>query len=149
VLRALHGLQADGGFPDAAALQAERARLQVPGLVVVVSDFHQERDEIHEFVRRVSTTHNEVAALQLLCGDEERFPWDGPVRFEDLETGETVLVSGKAAREGYLEARRGYQARLQAALGLLDVRLDTLDIDAPLDQAMATFLERRRQRLGR
>ena len=128
-------------------MRAQLARLQVPSLVIVVSDFHQASDEIHDFIRRVSTSMNEVAGLQLVCGDEERFPYTGPTRFEDLETGETVLVSGKAAREGFQAARRDYQGRLKRSLGLLDVRLDTVNVDEPLDRALHAFLERRRKRL--
>ncbi len=147
VLRELHRVQPGGRFPDTPQLESHMARLQVPGLVILVSDFHQSADEIHAFVRRVSTTHNEVAGLQLLCDDELAFPYDGPTRFEDLETGETVLVSGRAAREGYLAAQAAYQDRLVRSLGLLDVRLDTVNVDQPMDQAMYAFLERRRKRL--
>ncbi len=148
ILRALHGAQPDGRFPGTDRLRAQLDRLQVPGLVVLISDFHQASDEIHDFVRHVSTTQNEVAGLQLLCRDELEFPYEGPVRFEDLETGEQVLVSGKQAREGYFAARDAYQERLRRSLGLLDVRLDTVNIDEPLDQAMHAFLERRRRRLA-
>ena len=83
-----------------------------------------------------------------MCDDETRFPWRGPTRFEDLETGETVLVSGRAAREGYLAARAAYQERLQRALGLLGVTLETFDIDEPMDRAMHAFLDRRRKRIA-
>ncbi len=148
ILRDLHRVKPGGRFPEPDAVRTHMGRLQVPGLVVVISDFHQAHDEIHAFVRRVSTTLNEVAALQLVCADELRFPFRGPTRFEDLETGESVLVSGQAARDGYLAARAAYQDRLQRSLGHLDVRLDTVDIDQPMDQAMYAFLERRRKRLA-
>lgn len=148
VLKELHRARPGGRFPVREQVETHMARLQVPGLVLVISDFHEESDEIFSFVRRVSTSHNEVAALQLLCRDEEDFPYTGPTRFEDLETGETVLVSGRAAREGFLAAREAYQDRLTRALGRAGVRLDTVNVDEPLDQAMYAFLERRRQRLG-
>ncbi len=70
------------------------------------------------------------------------------LRPRHLETGETVLVSGRQARAGYLAAHAAYQGRLRRSLGLLDVRLDTVNIDEPLDQAMHAFLERRRRRLA-
>lgn len=148
VLKELHRVRPGGHFPGPATIMTHMNRLQVPGLVVVISDFHQLGDEITSFVRRVSTTQNEVAALQLECADETRFPWTGPTRFEDLETGESVLVSGRAARTGYLAVRAAWQERLVRSLGLIDVRLDRLDIDQPMDQAMHAFLERRRKRLA-
>ncbi len=148
LLKELHRVQPGGRFPDPDRVAAHMGRLQLPGLVVVISDFHQASDEIFAFVRKASTRQNEVAALQLTCADEIDFPYEGPTRFEDLETGETVLVSAARAREGYLATRRDWQERLSRALGLIDVRLDTVDIDQPLDAAMHAFLERRRKRLA-
>ena len=148
IVKALHGLQPEGGFPDAADLQVHLARLQVPGLVLVISDLHQANEEIETFLRQVSTRHNEVAALQLRCADELRFPFDGPTRFEDLETGETVLVNARQAREGYRQAASDYQERLHRRLGALGVSLDEIDIDQPLDEAMHAFLGRRQRRLA-
>lgn len=148
MVRVLHGLQPEGGFPDAADLQVHLARLQVPGLVVVVSDLHQADGEIEAFLRKVSTRHNEVAALQLRCGDELRFPYEGPTRFEDLETGETVLVNARRAEAGYRAAAASYQDRLHRRLGALGVSLDEIDIDQPLDEAMHAFLGRRQRQLS-
>jgi uncharacterized protein (DUF58 family) len=147
MVKTLHGLQPEGGFPDPADLRVHLNRLQVPGLVLVISDLHQAGEEIEAFLRQVSTRHNDVAALQLRCGDELRFPFDGPTRFEDLETGETVLVNARRAREGYREAAEQYQARLHRRLGEFGVSLDEIDIDRPLDEAMHAFLARRQRRL--
>jgi uncharacterized protein (DUF58 family) len=148
ILRALSERSTAGRFPSTAGLRAQLARLQGPGLVVVVSDFHEVDDEIQGFCSQLATSHNEVAALQLVCADELEFPWRGPVRFEDLESGEAVLVSARAAQPHYLAAREAQQAALRRQLGLLDVNLDTLNIDEALDWGLYAFLERR-QRLPR
>ncbi|MEE4173772.1 MAG: DUF58 domain-containing protein [Xanthomonadales bacterium] len=147
IIKALHGVQPEGGFPDPGDLRVHLDRLQVPGLVLVVSDLHQLDTEIETFLRQASTRHNDVAALQLRCADELQFPHDGPTRFEDLETGETVLVNATRAREGYRQAAEAYQERLRRRLGALEISLDEIDIDQPLDEAMAAFLGRRQRRL--
>jgi uncharacterized protein (DUF58 family) len=146
ILQALQRLQAAGGFRAGAARRA-MARLQAAGLVFAVSDFHERTEEITAFVTRLSTSRNEVAALRLLCADELAFPYRGPVRFEDLESGESVLVSARTARELYLERFRQREERLGAALAAAEVSLDSFDIDQPLDRAMHRFLERRSRRL--
>ncbi len=148
MVKALHNLQPEGGFPDLADLRVHLNRLQVPGLVLVISDLHQVGEEIEAFLRQVSTRHNDVAALQLRCGDELHFPFEGPTRFEDLETGETVLVNARQARESYREAAKRYQARLHRRLGNLGVSLDEVDVDQPLDDAMHAFLARRQRRIA-
>ena len=146
ILRRLHELQTGERFPVPEQVHSQMARLQKPGLVIVISDFYQAGDEILSFVRRASTTRNEVLALQLQCEDEREFPWRGPVRFEDLETGETVLVSASQARERYLEALEDYQSRLRRALAQIDTQLHTINIDQPMDEALYAFLDRRRRR---
>jgi len=145
ILQVLQRTRHGGRFPDAQQLELPLERLQGPGLVMLISDFHQARDELQAFIHRVSTSHNETAALQLVCGDELDFPYRGPVRFEDLESGETVLLSGQRARDAYLASRETYQESLRRALALRNVSLDTLNIDEPLDQGLHAFLERRRR----
>lgn len=143
ILRALHAVSAEGRFPADARLLSLVHRLQLPSLVVVISDFHETRDELLSFMRGVATSRNDVIALQLLCEDETAFPFRGAVNFEDLESGERILVSGRAARARYLQALDDYETRLRQAMAQLDVDLETVDIDRPLDAALQAFLQRR------
>jgi uncharacterized protein (DUF58 family) len=143
ILRALHTVSAQGRFPGDARLLSLVRKLQLPSLVVVISDFHETRDEILAFMRGAATSRNDVIALQLLCEDETAFPFRGAVNFEDLESGERVLVSGRDARARYLEALDDYETRLRQAMAQLDIDLETVDIDQPLDAALQAFLQRR------
>ncbi|MEJ2273103.1 MAG: DUF58 domain-containing protein [Gammaproteobacteria bacterium] len=143
ILRALHTVPAAGRFPDDTSSLSLDGNLQLPSLVVVISDFHETRDELLSFMRRVSTSRNDVIALQLLCADETAFPYRGAVDFEDLETGERILVSGQAAREQYLDALDAYETGLRQSMAQLDIDFETIDIDQPLDAALQAFLQRR------
>ena len=143
ILKALHGVAAEGHFPYDASMLTPVRKLQLPSLVVVISDFHETQDELLSFVRRVTTSRNDVIALQLLCEDETAFPYRGAVDFEDLESGERILVSARAARAQYLEALEAHGDRLRQAMAQLDVDLEVIDIDRPLDTALHAFLQRR------
>ncbi|MDH3907224.1 MAG: DUF58 domain-containing protein [Gammaproteobacteria bacterium] len=143
ILRTLHKVKAEGRFPDNGSLKSLVGKLQLPGLVVVISDFHETRDELLSFMRRVSTSRNDVIALHLLCEDETAFPFRGAVNFEDLESGERILVSGRDARASYLGALDAYETRLRQAMAQLDIDLETINIDQPLDAALHAFLHRR------
>jgi len=148
ILKALHAVAAEGRFPCDTKLLSPVRKLQLPSLVVVISDFYESQDELLSFMRSVTTSRNDVIALQLLCEDETGFPFRGAVNFEDLESGEQILVSGRAARPQYLEALEAYESRLRQAMTQLDVDLEVLDIDRPLDAALQAFLQRR-LRVGR
>lgn len=143
ILKALHAVTAAGRFPEEASILSAVRKLQLPSLVVVISDFHEAHDELLSLMRGVTTSRNDVIALQLLCEDETAFPFRGAVNFEDLESGERVLVSGRAARGVYLEALEAHEARLRQAMAKLDIDLEVVDIDRPLDAALHAFLQRR------
>lgn len=147
IIKSLHGIAPGGQMPPVARVQALLGQLQRPGLIVVISDLHQASDEIHALLRRLSTQHKEVACLQLQCNDELVFPWRGPTRFEDLETGEQLLVTGRGAREKYLAGLKAHQEQLGRSLALLGLSLDTINIDQPMDAALHAFLSRRQRRL--
>jgi uncharacterized protein (DUF58 family) len=143
ILKALAGVPVAGRFPDDDSALSVIRRLQLPGLVVVISDFHERGGELSSFMRGVATSRNDVIAMQLECGDEKLFPYRGAINFEDLETGERILVSAKAAQKSYLEALNNHEKRLGRAMAELGVDLETLDIDQPLDAALQAFLQRR------
>jgi uncharacterized protein (DUF58 family) len=145
ILRQLHTLRTGDRFPDVQQLATHMARLQVPGMVFVLSDFYQVSDEITDFMRRVSGSRAEIVAMQLQSSDELEFPYTGAIRFEDLESGEQALVSGRATRETYLQALDDYQSRLRQDMLRLNVSLHSINIDQPMDAALYSFLERRRR----
>ena len=78
--------------------------------------------------------------MQLQSSDELTFPYKGAVRFEDLETGEQVLVSASSARETWLDALAAHQQDLERFLQKQRVSLNKINIDEPMDQALYDFL---------
>ncbi len=143
ILHALESVQAVGEFPAADSLNAHLAQLQGSGLTLLLTDLHEQSGEIRDFVRRARTAHNELAVLALECADEADFPFSGPVRFEDLETGESVLASGRAAKKRYLEARTRWWTDWALQLAQWQVSVDAINVDEPLDHALVAFFRRR------
>jgi hypothetical protein len=81
--------------------------------------------------------------MQLQSGDELTFPYRGAIRFEDLETGEQVLVSAAAARAAWLQALEAHQGELARFLQGQQVSLHRISIDEPMDKALFDFLTSR------
>lgn len=130
----LHRLQAAGGWPGAAGLHAVGDRVGPGTLVVMLGDCFD--DAFVELAERLAAARREVLTVQILTAEERDFPFRGGHRFEDPETGESVLGDGATARADFLErfgaARRALAARL-AGKGIRHVEF-TLDqpLDAPL-----------------
>ena len=140
LLRHLIQVECGGTFPETSLLKSAIERLQKNSLVFIISDFYQLSNEIHQFIKQISAGHNEVVALQLQCNDELHFPYKGAVRFEDLETGEQVLVSAASAREKWMRALADHQGKLDRFLQRHQVTLNRINIDEPMDQALYDFL---------
>lgn len=145
IVKSLATLKSGAGFPVVKAIRSAISRLQMPGMIFIISDFYQQATEIFDFIRQLTAANTEVVAMQLQCGDELHFPYRGPVRFEDFETGEQVLVLAQHARTAYLDALAQHQASLRKALAAQRVALSTINIDQPMDQALFEFLDSRRK----
>jgi len=121
------------------------SRMRAHGLVILVSDFYQQSNEILEFARQMTGPNTDVVGIQLGCEDETNFPYSGAVRFEDRETKQQVLVSGQQARASYLDNRAAFQQRLVLALQSQQIQHVYTDIEQPLDRVLYDFLRARQQ----
>lgn len=140
LLQQLAQVESGHTFPDAGMIKATIERLQKNSLIFIISDFYQHSNELDEFITQVSAGHTEVVAIQLQCDDELNFPYQGAIRFEDLESREQVLVSASTARETWLESLEQHQQQLQRFLRQQRVSLNTININQPMDQALYDFL---------
>lgn len=145
LLKQLSSIRSGDSFPDATLIKSAIQRLQKTGLIFIISDFYQKSNELDEFVSQVSAGRTEVVAMQLQTTDELQFPYKGAIRFEDLESGEQVLVSATAARKTWMESIAAHQQSLERLLQRQQVSLNRINIDEPMDQALYDFLTSRQR----
>ncbi|WP_328797074.1 DUF58 domain-containing protein [Luteimonas deserti] len=112
---ALQAVSAAGAWPERAERAPEWARIARGDLVIALGDWFDVAAV--DAVERLASTGREVIALQVLTVEEREFPFRDGRRFVDPETGEAVLGDGPALRRDYL-------ARFDAALRMLDARLE-------------------------
>ncbi|WP_159820591.1 DUF58 domain-containing protein [Colwellia sp. 20A7] len=143
ILLGLTRLKAQNSFPVLEHVMNQLGRLQSNGIIFVISDFHQQSDEIVELVGQLSNTRTDVVTIQLTCDDEELFPYKGAIRFEDLESKEQVLVSANQVKEKYYVEKQKYQTDLLTRLTKNKVKHFIANIDEPLDQTLFDILTMR------
>ncbi|MBA6391354.1 DUF58 domain-containing protein [Colwellia sp. BRX10-3] len=140
ILLALTQLKASGTFPDIKAILTQLSAVRKNGLVVVISDFHQLNNELLTLTSKLSNRYTDVVAFHLDSDDEINFPYQGLVKFQDLETGEQCNVSAKQVRAGYLENKQLADDALKAELALQNIQYVKANIDQALDQTLVDFL---------
>ena len=154
LLRILAGLTPAGTWP-ADGTRALRQAMAVGGsgtdeareIVVVLSDLHEHEEEIRAALAPLRARRHELIVFHLVGRDEAEFPFHGPVRFEDWETGEIVEADADAAREVWTQ---GQEQRVRdwrrAWEGGGRFEYARFRLDEPPERALRQYL---RQRMGR
>jgi hypothetical protein len=117
-------------------------------ITLVLTDGHEHHAEIREAFAPLRSRRNELLVLQLVASDEREFPYRGPIRFEDWETGESLDANATAIREHYLASQQQMgRAWSQAGGGGGDgYEYLALMTDEPLERGLRAFLRRRMRR---
>jgi uncharacterized protein (DUF58 family) len=83
--------------------------------LVLIGDFLSPLDEIHAAVGRYSASGLRGHMLQILDPAEETLPFDGRVRFDGIESDDSVLISRvETVREEYVERLAAHRDGLAA-----------------------------------
>lgn len=140
LLLALTKIEASGAFPDMDTIVRQVHGSRKRGLVVMISDFHQHRDELTSLAQQLNNRYTDVIALHVDSYDEAHFNYSGLVRFDDLESGEHIIVSAKQARDSYLSNKLQMTQYIKTTLQSHGIDYLAANVDQPLEQALIDFL---------
>jgi len=133
-----------GGISNAAASLAKIAE-QIPrrSLVLVFSDFLERDTAFLRSLHQLTFKQCEVILFQVLNGDELGFPYKGLIKFQDLETGETMELEGEACRAQYLAALEKYNSEIKGFCEQHRISFETLSTETPFERALAAYFSKR------
>ncbi len=112
-------------------------------MVVVISDFLTDLDDVIAGLQRLRHTRHEVMVMHVLDQDELEFPFEDQTLFEGIEFDQELLTDPQALRKSYLEQVERFIHRLRSFC--VDNRIDYVLLSTAdrLDVALSTFLARR------
>jgi uncharacterized protein (DUF58 family) len=110
------------------------------GIIVVISDFYEEPDEILDAVSLIRFRGNDVILFHVLDPAEIDFSFDDASSFEDLESGEQLPVVPDALREQYRAMIREHIAALTTKSAAQRVDYNLLNTGSPLDYALFNYM---------
>lgn len=146
LLTSLENARAEGptdvGKPLHELAEAQRKR----GFMVLISDLLGDVDALAEGLNHFRYLGHEVLVFHILDPQEVQFAFDDMVEFEDMETGEKVLIEASSAREIYLENLYRFQEALQEKCSHAGVDYVPVTTDQPLDIALFEYLVARSRR---
>lgn len=113
------------------------------GLVILISDLFADRAGLLKGLRQLRQRGHDVMVFHIMDDQELDFTFNGPTRFEGLETPEHLNCNPRALREGYLEALHAFleEVRRGCTQNACDYAL--IRTSQPLDAALAAYLSSR------
>jgi uncharacterized protein (DUF58 family) len=133
----------------AAALDEVAERIARRSLVVIITDLFENvaaHDDLLRALRHLRHRGHEVIVFHVLEGATERqfnFP-NVPMRFRDVETGETLTLQPAQLKDHYREAVAHFSARFRRRCLENDIDFAELDTGEPYDTALLAYLNKRR-----
>jgi hypothetical protein len=118
-------------------------KLHHRSLIVLLSDFFDDADNIKKGLRHLRYKKHEVMAFQILDPDEVQFPFEDTTLFKGMEELGEMLTEPRALRDGYLEQLNAHTAELQKICRGMLVDFVRMNSGEPLDSALSGFLATR------
>jgi uncharacterized protein (DUF58 family) len=119
------------------------------GILVVISDFYDEPDEIFDSVGPIRHRGNDVVLFHVLDPAEIEFSFAEPSSFEDLETGDQIPIVPDALAKQYRALISTHIETLAQRASQQNVDYMLLNTGMPLDYALFRFLSMRERLASR
>jgi uncharacterized protein (DUF58 family) len=136
------GRKTDAGRP----LHQLADALAKRGMVVLISDLFDDPARVIDGLKHFRFRGNDVLVFHVLDRAELTFPFDQPVRFRDLETGDEVMATPSEVRDQYLAGIQGLVETYRRELRSVGIDYQMLDTSEPLDRALLSYLAVRGRR---
>ena len=113
------------------------------GMMVVVSDLLVDPEDALKGFRQLRQRGHDVLVFHVMDDDELDFPFNGPTRFDGLESPQYLNCNPRALRDGYLAALNRHLDRLRHGCAAATIDYALIRTSDPLDAALATYLSNR------
>jgi uncharacterized protein (DUF58 family) len=122
------------------------ARIPHRGLIVLISDLLTDTPAVLDALHHICFRGHDLIVMHVLDAAETQFPFEGSVRLEDPETGQTLVAEAAAVRARYLAAVAAWRGELRERITAARADYVPLDTAMPFDKALVEFLIQRRRR---
>jgi len=113
------------------------------GILLLISDFYDEPDDILEAIKPLRFLGNDLIVFHVLDPREVDFEYDDASTFEDLETTDQMPVVPQSFRAQYRAMIQEHIQTLQTRLSEHRIDYALLNTSEPLDRALFSYLNSR------
>jgi len=113
------------------------------GIVIVLSDFFVDLDDLEQALQRLRYDKHEVVLMHVLHPDEIKFELPGTVRFVGLENDEQFLTRPDDIRQAYLEVFNRFTGRIDDICQHNRCERVLVDTSRSMAEVLADYLQQR------
>lgn len=144
ILHGLANISPQGTTEVADVLGGLAERLPRRSLLILVSDFFVQNQDLQKSLKLLCSRGLEVVLFHVLHPDEIHLPFEGDMVFESLEEDPTIGLDPQDIQEEYQNAIQNHINSLKKDCNGLGVDYVFLDTSEPLDQALSYYLLKRK-----
>jgi len=146
VLAALSAVVPHGETGLASGVDQALSRIPHRGLIVLISDLLTDTQATLTALHQTRFRGHDLIVMHVLDAAETTFPFEGSVRLEDPETGQSLVADAASVRDRYAAAIASWREELRDQIAGLRADYVPLDTSMPFDKALVEFLVQRRHR---
>lgn len=118
-------------------------RVHRRGLIILLSDLLDNQDAVLNALQHFRHKKHEVVVFHVMDPAEVTFPFEGVVRFRDMESPRELLANPALLRERYIERFRAFTDYYREQLGRLKIEYVPVSTETPYEEFLSQYLMRR------
>lgn len=144
-LAALAKIEPSNKTESAKCLSLIADKIKKRGLVIIISDFFDNPDEIISALKKFHYKKNEVIVFQVLDPVERSFAFNRDSIFVDMETGEEMTTQPHQIQKSYQTAMKEFLQNLKAECLNFGIEYNLIDTKTPFDKALFSYFKKRKR----
>ncbi len=148
IMDRLAGFEPLRGTRLAPVLHGMAGQIKRKGIVIVISDFFDDEEELLQSVQHLRFKGHEVIMMQVLDPCEIDFPFIGNVEFEGLEDLPLIRTRPSQIKKSYHREFEKFRERLRSDVERHQCHFVGVRTDQPLDKVLANYLTFRKSTAG-
>jgi uncharacterized protein (DUF58 family) len=145
ILKALELNKPENQTGTANCLNEIAERIKKRSLIVVISDFFDNSEDVTKALHHFRHNNNEVIAFQVLDDREVDFKFGKSATFVDLETNDTLLTHPFHIQKSYETSMNEFIQKLKSNCLIQKIDFNQISTSTPFDKALVSFLNKRKK----
>ncbi len=143
LLYQLEHVQAGGKFTESHHYRNIFLGSQKKELMVFITDFYQQDNEISKMLELASSLKHEIIVLHIIAQNEMELNYKGFTTLEDLETKQTIKIEPQQQNKVYKQRLAEYLATIRTQLLDKNIFYRLIKMNEPIDTSLRDFLNQR------